>query len=222
MQTGTMQRCNDTETDPRPDAESCRLLGVRSILMLPLEDEKGRFGILEVFSPIANAFGDADVAILQSLARRAVQNKRAADEGTAMLENPQDGKHLLAEAELRELDLPGPEAPRDETGQRTTDLLTTILGVIVICAAVLLNLLIVRRAREVRIALRRPVVVASTQPEQNAPLTPAQNYGSQVKKSIPCNTAPAPTGGLVVREDGRVVFWQAPSQTTPRNAQDHK
>ena len=42
LQTGTIQQCGDTETDPRVNAEACRRLGVRSILVLPLGD--GRIG----------------------------------------------------------------------------------------------------------------------------------------------------------------------------------
>jgi TonB family protein len=82
LQTGTIQRCSDTETDPRVNAEDCRRLGVRSIVMLPLEVEgnrekgegKERFGILQAFSSWPNAFSDRDVNTLQALARRVVDS----------------------------------------------------------------------------------------------------------------------------------------------------
>ena len=63
LQTGTMQQCGDTETDPRVNAEACRRLSVRSILVLPLGEGKDPFGILEVFSSRPNAFGDRDVHV---------------------------------------------------------------------------------------------------------------------------------------------------------------
>ena len=70
LQTGSIQLCGDTETDPRVDAEACRRLGVRSILVLPLGDGRQPFGILEVFSSLLDAFGDHDVSSLRNLARR--------------------------------------------------------------------------------------------------------------------------------------------------------
>ena len=72
LQTGSIQLCGDTETDPRVDAEACRRLGVRSILVLPLGEEPEPFGILEVFSSLLDAFGDQDVSSLRNLARRVV------------------------------------------------------------------------------------------------------------------------------------------------------
>jgi TonB family protein len=92
LQTGTMQRCGDTETDPRVNAEDCRRLGLRSIVMLPLEGEKKeRLGILQAFSSWPNAFSDRDVNTLQALARRVVENVAANAAGNALgnpLANP--------------------------------------------------------------------------------------------------------------------------------------
>ena len=36
LQSGQIQQCSDTETDARVNAEACRLLGLRSIVVLPL------------------------------------------------------------------------------------------------------------------------------------------------------------------------------------------
>src|ERR1700722_17905810 len=38
LQTEKIQQCDDTDTDPRVNAEACRSLGVRSILVLPLSE----------------------------------------------------------------------------------------------------------------------------------------------------------------------------------------
>ena len=51
LRVGTLQRCDDTETDPRVDSTACRLLGVRSILVVPLWYWGEFMGILEIFSP---------------------------------------------------------------------------------------------------------------------------------------------------------------------------
>src|SRR6185369_8061455 len=56
------QYCEDTETDPRVDAQLCRRLQVRSILIVPvLIAESDILGVLEVFSPQPQAFGHHDL-----------------------------------------------------------------------------------------------------------------------------------------------------------------
>ena len=63
------QWCSDTEADRRVDAEACRALGVRSIIVVPLFVHDKLAGVLEVFSSQKNAFGEADLKILQDLAQ---------------------------------------------------------------------------------------------------------------------------------------------------------
>src|SRR5450755_4041745 len=91
LQTGMIQQCGDTETDPRVNAEACRRLGVKSMLVLPLGYGKEPFGILEVFSSRPNAFSERDVNALQVLARRVVQSKIGSEEVTSVFLTP-DGK----------------------------------------------------------------------------------------------------------------------------------
>src|SRR5215472_638569 len=76
LRIGTLQRCDDTETDPRVDAVACRLLGVRSILVVPLWYWGEFVGIFEIFSPRANAFGERDEQTLQALAYRIVRHTK--------------------------------------------------------------------------------------------------------------------------------------------------
>ena len=83
LRTGEVQYCPDTETDTRVDAEACRELGIRSVLLTPLHDSAGAFGILQAFSSRPNAFGDRDMNTLAALARRIVASKRAAEQGSA-------------------------------------------------------------------------------------------------------------------------------------------
>jgi TonB family protein len=79
LQTGTIQQCGDTETDPRINAVACRRLGVRSILVMPLGDGLEPFGVLEVFSSLVNAFGEREIGELQILAGRVVAHKQEAE-----------------------------------------------------------------------------------------------------------------------------------------------
>jgi GAF domain/Sel1 repeat len=68
VRTGFLQRCDDTETDHRVDRESCRLLGIRSIIAVPIRQGTFVIGLLEVFSSTAHAFNERDCTILQRLA----------------------------------------------------------------------------------------------------------------------------------------------------------
>ena len=68
VRTGKMSRCDDTETDERVDRESCRALGIRSILAAPIRLGERVIGLLEVFSAQPIAFGENDSAVLQRFA----------------------------------------------------------------------------------------------------------------------------------------------------------
>ena len=65
---GTMLRCDDTETDERVDRQSCRALGIRSMLAAPVRSDEKVIGLLEIFSAQPNAFGEKDSAVLQRFA----------------------------------------------------------------------------------------------------------------------------------------------------------
>lgn len=68
VKTGRLLRCDDSELDSRVDRESCRALGIRSMLAVPLRIGERPVGILEVFSPEPNAFSENDSRVLQRLA----------------------------------------------------------------------------------------------------------------------------------------------------------
>jgi len=69
IRSGRALRCDDTETDPRVNAESCRHLGVRSILAAPVQYERNIIGLLEIFSDVPFAFDEGDVAVVERLAQ---------------------------------------------------------------------------------------------------------------------------------------------------------
>ncbi len=86
VRTGRMSRCDDTETDERVDRESCRALGIRSMLAAPVRLGERVIGLLEVFSAEPNAFTENDSAVLQRLAEMilaaVVRTARAHDSST--------------------------------------------------------------------------------------------------------------------------------------------
>ena len=67
VETGRVLMCNDSETDPRVDIETCRLVGLRSMLVAPLPYGDLIIGVLKVVAPWPNAFHDQDVRTLELL-----------------------------------------------------------------------------------------------------------------------------------------------------------
>ena len=68
LRTGHILRCDDTEDHPHVERSVARRLGVRSILVAPLQHFRKTLGIFEVLSTETFAFDDLAVANLQMLA----------------------------------------------------------------------------------------------------------------------------------------------------------
>ena len=66
-------RCDDSETDTRVDRNSCRALGIRSILAVPVRVGENTVGIIEAFAPQPHAFTDDDSAVLQRLSETVIE-----------------------------------------------------------------------------------------------------------------------------------------------------
>jgi putative methionine-R-sulfoxide reductase with GAF domain len=73
---GKSLRCDDAEIDARVNLESCRRLGVRSILAAPVRYERDTIGLLMVFAPQPFNFDEGDVAVAESLAHTVVRSMR--------------------------------------------------------------------------------------------------------------------------------------------------
>jgi hypothetical protein len=80
-------RCDNAEHDPRVNQESCRDLGIASVMIVPImgEDRLGQrqvLGVFELFSGQPDAFAERDLSALQRLAEMvetAVKLARAAE-----------------------------------------------------------------------------------------------------------------------------------------------
>src|SRR5580698_5364604 len=68
LSSGQVVRCDDTETDPRVNAEACRALGTRSMVAVPLAAKQTNIGLVEAFSSEPYGFNDCDVRSLSLLA----------------------------------------------------------------------------------------------------------------------------------------------------------
>ncbi len=68
LRTAQILSCDDTERDARVNRETCRRLGVRSMVAVPLSERKHRIGLLQAFSAHPFGFDDSDVHNLSILA----------------------------------------------------------------------------------------------------------------------------------------------------------
>jgi GAF domain len=74
-------RCDDAESDPRVNRQSCRKLGIASVVVMPIVSEDQVLGVFELFSGRPKAFDERDLSALQRLGEMvetAVQHARAA------------------------------------------------------------------------------------------------------------------------------------------------
>jgi diguanylate cyclase (GGDEF)-like protein/PAS domain S-box-containing protein len=65
---GTPLRCDDTEIDERVDRFTCRRIGIRSLIVVPLPHRGETVGVLKICAPEPNAFSDSDFVTAQLLA----------------------------------------------------------------------------------------------------------------------------------------------------------
>jgi putative methionine-R-sulfoxide reductase with GAF domain len=96
----TALRCDDAETDSLVDRESCRALGIRSLLAVPILSGDSVIGLLEVFSPVAGAFSERHGKILIELAGYAASSVAALvppapSTPTEFLEQPEETRHRI-------------------------------------------------------------------------------------------------------------------------------
>ena len=68
VRNGKLLRCDDTEIDERVDRQTCRALGIRSIIAAPVRVRERVVGLLEVFSAQPSVFTEIDGTVLQRLA----------------------------------------------------------------------------------------------------------------------------------------------------------
>ncbi len=60
-------RCDNAETDSRVNQESCRALGIASVMVMPIVQQQEVMGLFELLSSRPNAFEERDVIALQRL-----------------------------------------------------------------------------------------------------------------------------------------------------------
>jgi N-acetylmuramoyl-L-alanine amidase/putative methionine-R-sulfoxide reductase with GAF domain len=95
--------CDDTETDPRVNLQSCRKLGARSMVAVPLCGRRRVIGVLEAFSSWPFAFNEIDVRNLSLLAELVLAALKPEDE---------DRFAQSAQVAATKLETPKPQPPK--------------------------------------------------------------------------------------------------------------
>jgi putative methionine-R-sulfoxide reductase with GAF domain len=72
-------RCDDAESDGRVDRESCRALGVRSVMVSPLLRQRQAIGVFELLAERSYAFEERDVTVLVRLSEMVLTALEHAD-----------------------------------------------------------------------------------------------------------------------------------------------
>ncbi len=80
FRTAQIVNCDDTETDPRVNLQTCRKLGARSMVAVPLCGRRRVIGLLEAFSSWPFGFNDSDVRNLTLLAELVLAALKPEDE----------------------------------------------------------------------------------------------------------------------------------------------
>ena len=86
VRTRQVLRCDDAETDSRVNRESCRALGIKSVMVVPLIREEEVIGVFELFADRANAFEERDITALERLAEMVQTGLEHADAGRHALQ----------------------------------------------------------------------------------------------------------------------------------------
>jgi len=222
FQSRQWQCCEDAYTDPRVDGEVCRNLNIRSVLVYPVlrlrtPQHEETLGVIELFSPLANAFDESDLRAVQHLAHLVVENVDLATEAEttpAEKAEEQDGEADFL-ASFRESD----SEPR--WGGYWTLMLTA--GVIVLAVTVgwMIGRASWHRAREIHQAApsamaseQKPAPTAAEAPAPQAPDPPIvqePTHKVAAQKEGRSERPKADPDGLVVYKEGKIVFRSSPA-----------
>lgn len=227
LRTRKWQRCNDTENDSRVNAAVCRRLGVRSILVVPVQRAEELIGVIEIFSVRPNAFSDRDVRCLQAFSLEVVENVERAVGAQA----PQPPPAAVEPAPMAD----SPEFPilepaisivevssAKQAAEPRKDFSTTALLVCVIVLALIVGWMVGRA--EWPPANIKPVAQAvRSQSEVSTPDSSTITVAQSARPQSPAATVNSRLTGaddavgdtLVVTRDGKVVF-----RTPPQHVND--
>ena len=223
VQTRSPQRCDDTETDPRVDAERCRRLGVRSILFIPIQRDQELIGILEVLSPLPSAFSDRETEVLSMFSQRVIDKlehtKEVQGAGNAIdsVDEPQkpEGSEPVTSTSA-------PDEKETRSRRRARDFSTDALLVSLVLLAGILGWMLDRaewhthatKAAKADVQPSQGLSADGSSSDGSAGTNPYADLTLDPGKAGEKDEDLNPDGGLVVSRDGKVIFRQ-PSVSGP-------
>ncbi len=222
LRTRQPQLCVDTESEPLVDADAARRLGIRSILIVPVIEEEGILGVLEVFSSEPGAFSGQHRAILEVFANDCARLHRSLLESRIRppaatplipLVPPSEQEEEADDATAGDSELESKLFP--PVPARVYEGWTLILGAMAILAAIAVSFLVGSRMG-FRASLR-PAQVETPTPAMALPEAPPA--GSPVatppvpirNRAASLSTPAAPPDELVVYDHGKVIFRMKPA-----------
>ncbi len=218
--TGKVQQCSDTEEGGLVNAEVCRRLGVRSMLIAPLVNGSGAFGILQVFSSEPHVFGKHEIETLEILAKKIAENKAsvsASDSAPApevpRTESPSMTSTSTVSQRLKVLEEAELDPAADGWLAGSEYGVNAVLFISVVVAALALGLVIGWHGavKEARSGLQNNSAV-KTAPQNAAHGRQPVSAGSRSTASRPPAPAEPPSGGLTITENGKVIYRADPSE----------
>ena len=232
--TGKVQHCSDTEEGGLVNAEVCRRLGVRSMVIAPLVNGNGAFGILQVFSSEPHAFGEHEIETLEILAKNIAEQKVSVTSNDAAPEpepsrteptwtessSMTSGSTVIERLKVLEESEQDPAAPDGLLGGSERGV-NAVLFLSVIVVALALGLVLgwhgaAKGSRGGSQSVSAPANAPQKVPESRQGLN-ASPRSSASRPSVP---AEPPSGGLTVTENGKVIYRSGPSETEQRAADE--
>ncbi|MGB6403381.1 MAG: TonB family protein [Candidatus Sulfotelmatobacter sp.] len=218
VKTRAVQCCDDTENDPRVDVEACRILGIRSAMILPLLQNGELAGVFEAFSTLPSGFGERDQRTLEALSRRVLNNlerashptsaettsaagpskstQAVADDSAVFAATSAESSNRSSNGKQELPDQPFPQAPHEAASRRGVNFITLALGAAVLAYAVLLTVLVAQRLGWRRTGARghAPAAVSAPAEAEHRPAGPGQAAGVGQSASAG-QTAGSPASG---------------------------
>jgi TPR repeat protein len=147
VKTGKLLRCDDTEVDVRVDRESCRALGIRSLLAAPVRVGEKSIGIVEIFSGQAQRFSDSDGAVLQRLAETvlaAVNRTARAEDLPPLGAAPAASRFAPTPGSVLFASMPGEEKKMESSEEKVSGVISLPRShlIILICTAAVIAMVL--------------------------------------------------------------------------------
>lgn len=128
VRTRQVLRCDDAETDPRVNRESCRALGIKSVMVVPLIREQEVIGVFELLADRANAFEERDITALERLAEMVQTGLEHADAAKRALQEIAAKNDQASQQEEQKPPQPAPALAEIETEKDTSEAVESVLA----------------------------------------------------------------------------------------------